>query len=555
MTNKALAKSFQRLAQLMEFWDENPFKIKSYNSAYITLRKLDTPLANLSAAEITDLKGIGSSIAKGITELLTTGELTAMQALQAKTPEGVQEMLNISGFGPKKIRQLWQELGTETLGELLYACEENRLVALKGFGEKTQADLKTKIRYLQQGFGKQLYPIAEHIANTTIAQMRKIEPHLFVRITGELRRRCPVIALLELLVVSEPDYFVAQLAPAAQLTVVAIHAEYIDCHTEQGANIRCWLCTKQNFGSKLFKTTGTRAFIEAFLKTTDKTDFTELPAEEDIFELANHPFVFPELRETAFYVAHEQPKVVDVSMLKGVLHVHTTYSDGLHTLKEMAEYAREEGFKYIGITDHSQAAFYANGLKPDRVREQWAEIDDLNTVLSPFRIYKGIECDILNDGSLDYDDDLLAQFDFVIASVHSNLRMDEAKATERILRAVANPHVSILGHPTGRLLLARPGYPIDHRAVINACAKNNVAIELNANPNRLDIDPIWISYAIAKGVKIAINPDAHSREGIQDLRFGVYAARRGALTYGACVNTMHRDEFERWIKRRKSSRL
>ncbi|MEY4928260.1 MAG: hypothetical protein RI894_2698 [Bacteroidota bacterium] len=551
MTNKEIAKNFQQLAQLMEFWDENPFKIKSYNSAYILLRKIDRPLETMSDAEITAIKGVGASIAKGIRELLTSGKLETMDALRSKTPAGVQAMLRISGYGPKKIKQLWQELGVESLGELLYACEENRLVSLKGFGDKTQADLKQKIQYLQQAEGKMLYANAERLANASANELRCATQHIYIKVSGELRRRCPIVELIQFVVIEKVDVLASLITEKTTMNVHKIEGNRVWVTTEQGVLMLFTTCQRNDLGSKLFKTTGSRAFIDAFLAQTKVSDFTNVSDEDDIFAKANLPYIPVELREDGKYLTEELPKLLDDVHIKGVIHTHTTYSDGANSLREMAEYAREEGFRYIVITDHSKAAFYANGLTEERVREQWREIDTLNGILAPFKIYKGIECDILNDGSLDYPDEFLKEFELVIASIHSNLRMDEEKATARLIKAIENPYVNILGHPTGRLLLAREGYPINHAKVIDACAEHKVAIELNANPNRLDIDYTWIPYALSKGVKISVNPDAHSCQGINDIRYGMYSARKGAVPFYMCVNTMQRDEFEKWMRKRK----
>ena len=235
--------------------------------------------------------------------------------------------------------------------------------------------------------------------------------------------------------------------------------------------------------------------------------------------------------------------MINLGDIKGVIHTHTTWSDGLHSTREMAKMAQHLGYQYIGISDHSKAAFYANGLKEDRVQAQWDEIDALNGEFFNFKILKSIECDILNDGALDYSDDILRGFDFVIASVHSVLKMNEEKATARLIKAVENPFVSILGHPTGRLLLSREGYPIDHKKVIDACAANKVAIEMNASPYRLDLDWTWIPYAREKGVLISVNPDAHTCEGIKDIRYGVLAARKGRLDTEGCLNARDLDGF------------
>ena len=287
--------------------------------------------------------------------------------------------------------------------------------------------------------------------------------------------------------------------------------------------------------------------MEAFLQRFPGDDFKNLATEAAVFAQAKLAILPPELREEEWglqlAVAHQVPVLIEASDVRGVIHSHTTYSDGIHSLVDMANYAREQGYAYIGITDHSKAAFYANGLSPEWVLDQMQAIDQLNAQQPDFRIFKGIESDILADGSLDYEADLLQQFDFIIASVHSNLRMDEEKATHRLITAIENPYTSILGHPTGRLLLSRPGYPIDHRKVIDACAANQVAIELNASPYRLDLDWTWIPYALEKGVWISINPDAHSKAGIHDIYFGTFAALKGGLTVANCLNARSASAF------------
>ena len=255
----------------------------------------------------------------------------------------------------------------------------------------------------------------------------------------------------------------------------------------------------------------------------------------------------------ALELALDPEEYVEEGDIKGIVHNHSTYSDGIHDLREIATYVRDAGYGYFGISDHSKTAVYANGLSVDRVEQQHAEIESLNAELAPFVIFKGIESDILADGRLDYDDGVLSTFDFVVASVHSGLKMDEAKATTRLITAIENPYTDILGHPTGRLLLAREGYPIDHKAVIDACAANGVAIELNANPLRLDMDHEWIPYAMEKGVMISINPDAHSKEGIHNVRYGVYSARKGGLTTAMCLNAMDMDTFRQWLASRRTA--
>lgn len=553
MTNKEIAKTFQYLGNIMELHGENKFKIRSYQNAYITLRKLDRPLAEMSDAEIGSIKGVGKAIAGKIRELLDNGKMTTLERYREQTPEGVQEMLKIKGFGPKKILSVWKDLGVESVGELLYAVNENRLIELKGFGKKTQDDLKQKLEYYQKSKHKFHYAALETEAESLVEYIQKVLPGAKVSLTGAIRRRANVVETIDILIGWD------QSIDAIFGDNLTKEAEQNGVHLAKSVNelpVRIFTCQLSAFGSKLFRFTAAPDFMDSFLGAYPKLDFRGLEDEAAVFAKADLPYIAPELREQDWGLelakAGQLPKLIEEEDIKGVIHSHTTYSDGLHSLHEMAKYAKSLGYQYIGISDHSKAAFYANGLQPERVHTQMAEIDQLNEQLAPFRIFKSIESDILNDGSLDYEEDLLGAFDFIIASVHTNLRMDEEKATQRIITAVENPYTRILGHPTGRLLLSRQGYPLDHKKVIDACAANGVVIELNANPYRLDLDWTWIPYALEKGVRISINPDAHSKEGIHDIHYGVLSARKGGLTAGMCLNAMEVGAFEGWIKERKS---
>ena len=554
MTNKQIALAFDELANLMELHEEDPFRIRSYASAYLTLRKLDSPLAELSDVELKAIKGVGPAIAGKIRELLDSGQMATLEKYRAQTPLGVREMLEIGGFGPKKVRQVWQEMEIESPGELWYACNENRLVEYKGFGLKTQEDLKNKLDYFFRSRGKLHLDTALAEAEAVCAFLSAKFPNLAVEPVGEVRRRCPVVESVEVLVAKEGDLlpefegsdFVAE-KRADGKTVLHPRLTGSGGQGTEGAAVILHQCLPGEFGSKLFKTTGSAAFLAGFVQENPGIDFKNLPTEAAVFEKSKSSFVVPELRESVDFLGlKNQPQLIQDQDLKGILHVHTTSSDGLHSLREMCEYTHSLGYAYIGITDHSQSAFYANGLKPDRVLAQMDEIDKLNAELAPFRIFKGIESDILNDGSLDYEDALLEKFDFVIASVHSNLRMNIDKATERVIRAIEHPCTTILGHPTGRLLLSREGYPLDWDAVFEACAKHKVSIELNAHPRRLDIDWTLITKALAHGIRISINPDAHSKDGILHTRYGVMVARKGGLTADGCLNARG---TEAWIQK------
>lgn len=553
MTNKEIARAFADLAAIMELHNENPFKIKSYQNAYITLRKLDTPLDTMSKADMDAVKGIGKSTSEKIVELLQKGEMSAFRQYADKTPQGVVEMLGIKGFGPKKIQAVWQELGIETVGELLYACNENRLIELHGFGKKTQDEVRKNTEYFLKSRNKVHWAIADEMTEGLIKNLKIRIKNAAVRIerVGEVRRLLPVVEKIELLISGVDD--VLQIFDNQNLILIKENENSFFAKTEDNFPVIIYTCAVDDFGSKLFKYSGSRLFLESFVKHTEGGDFRHLPTEQAVFDKANLPFIPSELRENAEILdtakAHKLPELITVGDIKGVIHTHTTWSDGLHSTREMAETAQRLGYKYIGISDHSKAAFYANGLKEDRVLAQWQEIDQLNAEFFNFKILKSIECDILNDGSLDYSDDILRGFDFVIASVHSNLKMSEEKASTRLIKAIENPFTMILGHPTGRLLLSREGYPIDHKKVIDACAANHVAIEMNANPYRLDLDWSWIPYARERGVLISINPDAHSTTGINDIRYGVMAARKGGLDTEGCLNARDLDGFYDFLKK------
>ncbi len=559
MTNKEIARVFSDLASIMELHNENPFKIRSYENAYITLRKLDKPLAEMPRTEIDTIKGVGKAIGDKIEELLKTGQLETFEKYAEKTPAGVVDMLHIKGFGPKKIQAVWQDMGIESVGELLYACNENRLIELKGFGKKTQEEIRKAAEYFLKSKNKRFWAVADADTEGVIKFLQSgvaglgISDSKIERV-GELRRLNPIVEKLELLVAGVEN--IEQLFDNQQLILVDKKENTYLCKTENNVPVLIYTCALNEWGSKLFKYSGSRPFLEAFVKYTEgganQLDFKNLKTETEIFQKANLPFIEPELREDADILelakANKLPNLIQLGDIQGVIHSHTTYSDGINTLREMAEAAQRFGYKYIGISDHSKAAFYANGLKEDRVEQQWQEIDDLNKEFFNFKILKSIESDILYDGSLDYSDDILRGFDFVIASIHSTLKMDEAKATARLIKAIENPYTKILGHPTGRLLLSREGYPIDHKKVIDACAANKVCIELNANPYRLDLDWTWIPYARERGVLISINPDAHSIEGIKDIRYGVFAARKGRLDTEGCLNARNLDGFWDFLK-------
>ena len=537
MTNKEIAGRIQGLARIMELHDENPFKIRSYANAYITLRKWSQPLIEMSVDELASIKGIGKSVSAKIRELAETGMIKAYEDYKAITPPGILELLQVKGFGPKKIKQLWRELEVESVGEALYACNENRLIELKGFREKSQEDLRQKLEYFLRSRDKFLFATVEKEALELLKSLKQKWGADSVSFVGKIRRRMTTLEKIEVLIKGEVD---KSTLSKTGLNDVEGEEGCFTGRTSLNFPISIYYCKPEHYGTQLFNLTGPEEFASKL--TTSES----LASEEALFETVGWHYIPPALRDhpdAGQFVLSGPPDLIVPSDIKGVVHTHTLYSDGLHTISEMAENAEKLGYSYIVISDHSKSAFYASGLREKELEEQWREIGELNASGHHIRILKGIESDILNDGRLDYDDDLMAGFDVVIASIHSNLKMDEAKATQRLITAIEHPSTNILGHPTGRLLLARQGYPIDHKKVIDACVANGVAIELNANPHRLDLDWALIPYALDQGALISINPDAHSREGIEDIHYGVLAAQKGGLTREGCLNAKSLEEF------------
>lgn len=544
------------LSQLMELHDENPFKVKSLANAAFKVDKLPYRIAGKSLAEMEKIDGIGKSTATKIVELLETGSITDLTDLLAATPDGIVEMLGIKGIGPKKIGIIWHELGIETVGELYYACNENRLIEAKGFGLKTQEEIVKVIEFRMASNGKFLYAQVDAVAGGLFQKLTGILPDSIVSYTGEFRRCCEIINELGFLVGSvDVRSDVELLTQSDILQNISVNEHTISGETPNGLLVKISVVNNLSFHYDLFAQTGADDHVQAVLARISD-DVKQANSEEEIYKKAGLTFILPELREGDTFIVkaanNALPQLVTYQDLKGTLHNHSTWSDGVNTLEDMALYCRDQlKLEYLGICDHSKSAFYAKGLSIERVLQQHEEIDHLNKKITGFHIFKGIESDILNDGSLDYPDEILQRFDFIVASVHSNLKMDMERATARLIKAVENPYTTILGHPTGRLLLSRKGYEFDYQKVIDACAANNVIIEINANPLRLDLDWRWHQYALDKGVKLSVNPDAHRVEGFSDMHYGVLAARKGGLYKEMCLNAFSLEEIKKEFESKK----
>ncbi|PSR54597.1 DNA polymerase/3'-5' exonuclease PolX [Adhaeribacter arboris] len=567
MKNKEIIRSFRLAVSLLELHDENPFKIRTYSNAVANLERVDVPLESLQISDLEHLEGIGKSIASKIFELNQTGSFPELDALLAATPPGVVDMLRIKGIGPKKIRVIWKELGVETAEDLLQACENNQIAALKGFGSKTQETIKNGLLYSESSKGKVHYATVEKYSNELVSFLQTNLQTNLVAVAGEVRRRLEIIETM-LFIAAPPDPLqvpvLLQQRPELQFDEVKSGPfVWRGQETQTGVRVEVKIVAADSFYNALFQYTGAAAHLNSLYNDTDcllqLVNQQKFASEEEIYQQAGLPYIQPELREGRQEIAwareNQLPDLITDEDLQGILHNHTTYSDGAHTLATMATYCRDQGYHYLGICDHSKAAFYANGLVEHRVKEQHREIDELNQKMSPFRIFKGIEADILADGSLDYNDDVLRTFDFVVASIHSNLKMEEKKATERLLGAIQNPFTTILGHPTGRLLLQREGYPIDYKTVIDACAFYKVIVEINANPWRLDLDWRWVDYALSQGVLLSINPDAHSTGGYHDMHYGVQVARKGGLTKEMTFNAWPLEKVTNYFEERRIKAL
>jgi DNA polymerase (family X) len=548
--NYFIADQFSLLSKLMDIHGENSFKSKSYSIAAFNIEKLPVQLNTLGPEQIFSLKGMGESTGKKVLEILQTGKLDVLEKIIASTPPGIIEMMNIKGIGPKKINTIWKEMQLESLGELLYACEENRLLLYKGFGAKTQQNVMEAIKFYNSNRDNFLFAEVESYGLQVNSILHEAFPGELISFSGEFRRQCEIIRQIDW-VTTIPEEKLSALLAEHQLektdSAPPIHLYKGAHHVALGFLIT----EKEDFYRHLFENSCSSEFL---MEWKNRFAITSQTSEEDYFQSNNINFIPACLREQAGIIedaGRPLPTLIQPSDIKGIIHSHSTWSDGSNSIEEMAVSCIDKGLEYLVISDHSKSAFYANGLNEERIAAQQQQIDELNKKLAPFRIFKSIECDILNDGSLDYSNSILASFDLVITSVHSNLKMTEEKAMARLLNAIENPYTTILGHMTGRLLLSRPGYPVDHARIIDACKANNVVIELNAHPRRLDMDWRFIRKAVSQGVLISIDPDAHAIEGYDDNRYGVLAAQKGGLSKEQNLSSFSLSDFEAFIAKKK----
>jgi DNA polymerase (family 10) len=556
MHNYEIAEYFNLLAKLMDIHGENAFKIKSYSNAAYTLDRLNDPLEAMTPAQIASIRGIGDALAQKIVDLLATKKLQILEDYIEKTPAGILEMLKIKGLGPKKIITIWKELGIESIGELLYACEENRLINYKGFGAKTQQSIQDALNYYLQNQGSFLYQQVQDIVAQIENALSIQFPNNRHQVSGHYKRQMETLDFLDIVTTTESKAVLEWLE--AKGFICDNTNAFLSCKGPDQFELRWHIVPESHFYMQEFSLACSAEFWQAWQQLPNFDVTKAFDSESAIFEQVQIPFIPSAQREDPAIIQQAKSKgltpVIQASDIKGIIHSHSTWSDGLHSIEEMAVAAKAQGLEYLVISDHSKSAFYANGLQEDRIRAQHKEIDALNKKLAPFVIFKSIESDILNDGSLDYPDEILALFDLVIASVHSNLKMTEEKAMMRLMNAIENPYTSILGHATGRLLLSRKGYPVNHEAIIKACAANDVVIELNAHPRRLDMDWRYIGQAMQEDVLISINPDAHAIDGFQDCAYGVLVAQKAGLTAAQNLSSFSLAEMMEFISYQQAKR-
>ena len=549
VSNREISRLFNLYAELLLLHEKNERLSKLLSGAAYRLRNMSDEVVTLPRNELSKL--FRTEICEIIGELKDSTTIEALDELIQLTPPGLFEMMRIRGLGGKKLSALWRTAKIDSVDALLEAARKNELSKIPGFGIKTQQNIIKSIESYTSNKDRFHYASVADMAAMLVAVLQKVCKTKLVSLCGEIRRQSLTVAGIEIIAAATAKKL-ADKEIKRFLLVESSSPSETKAHTLDEIPVTIYHVGVAEFYEQLFRRTGNEEHVNKVLAKIKGN--VALSSEEEIYKKAKYSYVIPEMREN---VAEWQPlnsPLLELKDIRGVVHNHTTWSDGVDTLSDFIQACKKKKYEYTVISDHSKNAFYAGGLKEDKVLRQMEEIDKLNKKVSPFKIFKSIECDILVSGELDYGNDFLQEFDLVIISVHQLLKMDEERATKRLIKAIENPYTTILGHMTGRQLLIRPGYPVNFEKVIDACAANGVVIEINANPYRLDMDWSHIPYALKKGVMISINPDAHSIAEIDNIRWGVAAARKGGLTRDMTWNAMSLATIEQWLKKRESNR-
>lgn len=553
MTRADVVALLEEYALLLDLLNEEGMRAKALANAARQLDSVGASLEELMVGNrLSMVKGVGPSVTQLIREAAETGTFKELEQVRVRVPSGVLDLMKVEGLGPKKAQALWLIAKITSLDELENAIESGSLTALSGFGGKTLEKFRSSLAFIKQSGLRKLRHNAKQAADKVKNQLLTIPEVLSVHFCGSLRRCCETIGDLDCIVCAEAAFHSEIRSQLASLSDVVWDSQEHDLWSGKltsGIEIELSVCSPNELGTRLVLATGSKSHVSE-LRLHGEMPLAE--TETEVYERLGLEFVPPPLREQGLKLrslgSGSYPASLTQKDVRGILHVHTTYSDGQHSLRQMAEAMIARGYEYLGIADHSKIAAYARGLTPDRVYQQWEEIDQLNSELAPFKILRGTECDILPDGKLDFEDSLLSQFDFVVASVHSSFGMTIDQASDRLCRALENPHVDILGHPTGRLLLKREGYPVDHERVLECAARNGKSIELNCNPHRLDLDWRWFEYALQQNIPIPLNPDAHQIDGLDDIEFGLEIAAKGPIPKKLCPSAWTSSEIVAWCK-------
>lgn len=574
MDKKEIIRTLEEISSLLELRGEDRFKISAYSRAARSISRTTSDVVSMiEKGEARKIPGVGDALSKKLTELVQTGKLAYLQELKASFPDGLTGLFDIPGLGPNKVRTLYEEIDVKSISELEYACNENRLVSLKGFGKKTQDKVLGEIRKLKMNSEYRLLSVAHETAGRISAYLEKLSGVERYQFTGSYRRRREIVHDIDCVInfrSGERDKLFAALKKLKPVKEVKdVQDDLVSVVWDNGMSVEFIIVNKAEYPYAVLNSTGSKEFfvklkeyassrgynlgVREMKKGRDKVRFE---SEEEIFGEIGLQFVPPELREDGEAVTAaskgEIPELVKVEDIVGLFHVHTNWSDGADSLEDMVASARRLGFQYMGLSDHSKSAFYANGLDEKRLKEQSEAVDALNATQDGFHVFKGSEVDILADGKLDFSDAALKKLDFSVGSVHSKLSMKKDEATKRLTTALKNAQLTFLGHMTGRLLLGRDGYELDVDDIIKSAARYGKVIEINANPHRLDMDWRYLKKAKEAGVKFSINPDAHSMAGLSDFVYGVFIARKGWLTKNDLLNTMNIDEVNKFLKNAKS---
>lgn len=533
--NIHIANELEELALLLEIDGANFFKVRAYKDAARIIRSFESPIS--SVVQLENIRGIGTGIKGVVDSILNKQEPEELALLRQKIPQGILEIARLPGFGPKSLKTLWENNITdlETLEKL---ARDRKMRELPGFGPKTELKFLADLELFKGHKDLYLGGEAERVANSIKEKLLEFNDVGRVEITGELRRFEPLVSQIELVVERKNDFDEKILFESLGITEKA-KKHYLP----SGHLVKLHFTDSKNFATVLFQTTGPKEFVEIF----DKLDSQK--EEKEHFALHNFRYIPPEIRhheKAKQYLKEPFPELVELSDIFGDLHMHSLYSDGVVSIEEMALAAERLGYEYIAITDHSQSLTIANGLTPERLKEQIREIEELNNKLN-IQIYTGTEVDVLKDGTLDFPSELLSKLDWVIASIHSNFHLTKTEMTDRIIKTMENPHVKAIGHLSGRILGRRRGYELDWDLVLETAKRTNTALELNATPDRLDVTEELLSAVLSKGVKIVINTDAHSPEGLNNMIWGVMTARRALVTKDAVINAMPLEGFKDWL--------